>query len=86
MQVWLPLAGEGGTGGWNGRFVGVGGGGYSAGQFGSEAFGARVAQGYAGESPFLIWVFAFRSYEFGSVSAVCTWVGLQRMLRADWNA
>ncbi|KAI8293802.1 putative feruloyl esterase [Colletotrichum sp. SAR11_240] len=47
VQVWLPLAGEGGTGGWNGRFVGVGGGGYSAGQFGSEAFGVRVAQGYA---------------------------------------
>ncbi|OLN97113.1 putative feruloyl esterase-like protein 1 [Colletotrichum chlorophyti] len=43
VQVWLPSAKA-----WNGRFVGVGGGGYSAGQFGSEMVVSRVAQGYAG--------------------------------------
>lgn len=43
VQVWLPAAEA-----WNERFVGVGGGGYSAGQFGSEKVVATVAQGYAG--------------------------------------
>ncbi|KAF9873884.1 tannase and feruloyl esterase [Colletotrichum karsti] len=42
VQVWLPPAGA-----WNGRFVGVGGGGYSAGQFGSEKIVATLAEGYA---------------------------------------
>lgn len=42
VQIWLPSAEA-----WNGRFVGVGGGGYSAGQFGSEKVVATLAQGYA---------------------------------------
>ncbi|KAJ0149920.1 hypothetical protein CTA2_506, partial [Colletotrichum tanaceti] len=42
VQVWLPPAAQ-----WNERFVGVGGGGYSAGQFGSEKVVATLAQGYA---------------------------------------
>ncbi|TQN70593.1 putative feruloyl esterase, partial [Colletotrichum shisoi] len=45
VQVWLPPAAE-----WNERFVGVGGGGYSAGQFGSEKVVATLAQGYATSS------------------------------------
>ncbi|TDZ35447.1 putative feruloyl esterase [Colletotrichum spinosum] len=45
VQIWLPLAEK-----WNGRFVGVGGGGYSAGQFGSEKVVATVADGYAASS------------------------------------
>ncbi|KAF6822148.1 tannase and feruloyl esterase [Colletotrichum musicola] len=42
VQIWLPRREA-----WNGRFVGVGGGGYSAGQFGSEKVVATLAQGYA---------------------------------------
>ncbi|KAK7447132.1 hypothetical protein CaCOL14_011540 [Colletotrichum acutatum] len=45
VQIWLPSAEA-----WNGRFVGVGGGGYSAGQFGSEKVVATLAQGYATSS------------------------------------
>ncbi|GJC83209.1 putative feruloyl esterase ARB_07085 [Colletotrichum liriopes] len=45
VQVWLPPAES-----WNERFVGVGGGGYSAGQFGSEKVVATLAQGYATSS------------------------------------
>lgn len=44
VQIWLPPAER-----WNGRFVGVGGGGYSAGQFGSEKVVATLAEGYASE-------------------------------------
>ncbi|KAL0938557.1 tannase and feruloyl esterase [Colletotrichum truncatum] len=45
VQIWLPSAER-----WNGRFVGVGGGGYSAGQFGSEKVVATLAMGYATSS------------------------------------
>ncbi|KXH64542.1 tannase and feruloyl esterase [Colletotrichum salicis] len=45
VQIWLPSVEA-----WNGRFVGVGGGGYSAGQFGSEKVVATLAQGYATSS------------------------------------
>ncbi|KAK2008082.1 tannase and feruloyl esterase [Colletotrichum eremochloae] len=45
VQVWLPPAES-----WNERFVGVGGGGFSAGQFGSEQVVATLARGYAAGS------------------------------------
>ncbi|KAK1991371.1 hypothetical protein LX36DRAFT_716116 [Colletotrichum falcatum] len=43
VQVWLPPAES-----WNERFVGVGGGGFSAGMFGGEQVVATLARGYAG--------------------------------------
>lgn len=42
VQVWLPLQG------WNERFVGVGGGGFIAGQLDGENLAATVNLGYAG--------------------------------------
>lgn len=42
VQVWLPLQG------WNERFVGVGGGGFIAGQLDGESLAATVNLGYAG--------------------------------------
>jgi hypothetical protein len=47
VQVWLPAE-------WNERFVGVGGGGFSAGRFNGEPLAATVNLGYAGELGFNI--------------------------------
>lgn len=43
VQVWLPLQG------WNGRFAGVGGGGFAAGKLNGENLAGTVNLGYAGK-------------------------------------
>ena len=43
VQVWLPLNG------WNGKFVGLGGGGFAAGNLDGESLTATVSLGYSGK-------------------------------------